>query len=324
VVRWPVRTLLPTPAVRRRLFDLIAAESPDVVVFGAAMPLALLGPPIRRRFGVPYVTFTHGLEVAAARLPGGPALLRQIGRDAALVTTVSRWTAEILRPCFGSATRVVQLPVGVDVERFNPDVSAADVRERHRLGSGPIISAVSRLVPRKGHDQVIRALPEIRHAFPAVRFLVVGAGPDEARLRALATRHGVNAHVVFAGAVTCDDLPAYFRAGDVFAMPCRHRWAGLDVEAFGSVYLQAAAAGRVTVAGHAGGVPEAVEHGQTGLVVDGTQVGEVAAALLNLLHDPDRAAAMGKRGAARARADFSWEVIAARLRGLLQEVLSRA
>jgi phosphatidylinositol alpha-1,6-mannosyltransferase len=219
---------------------------------------------------------------------------------------------------------VVQLPVGVDVERFRPDVSAAEVRERHYLGSGPIISAVSRLVPRKGHDQVIRALPEIRRAFPAVRFLVVGAGRDEARLRALATHHEVDAHVVFAGAVRCDDLPAYFRAGDVFAMPCRHRWAGLDVEAFGSVYLQAAAVGRATVAGRAGGVPEAVEHGQTGLVVDGTHVGEVAAAVLSLLRDPERAAAMGERGAARVRADFTWDLMAARLRGLLEDVLSRA
>ena len=323
VVRWPARTLLPTPAVRRGLFERVRDDPPDVVLFGAAMPLALLGPGLRRRFGVPFVTFTHGLEVTAARVPGSGLLLRHIGRHASLVTAVSGWSADALRPRFGPGARLALLPSGVESDRFHPEVGVDAVRDRHRLGAGPVITAVSRLVPRKGQDQVIRALPEIRKRFPAVRFLVVGQGPGLARLQALAGRHGVADHVVFTGAVRYGDLPAYFRAGEVFAVPCRHRWGGLEVEALGAVFLQAAAVGRPSVAGRVGGVPDAVVHGATGLLVDGTRADEVTAAIVALLSDPARAAELGARGAARVRESFTWEAITARLRGLLQEVVSR-
>jgi phosphatidyl-myo-inositol dimannoside synthase len=324
VVRWSGRILLPTPPVRRRVLDLARTLRPDIVLFGASMPLALLGPAVRRHLGVPYAACTHGLEIAAARLPGGRALLRRMFRDAAVVTAVSRWTADILRPFLVADTPLALLPAGIDVARFRPDVSAREVLQRHRLDDGgPIIGCVSRLVMRKGQDQVIRALPRVAREFPGVRFLVVGKGPDGDRLRALAARLRVSDRVVFAGAVDAADLPAYFRAGDVFAMPCRHRLLGLEVEALGAVFLQAAGVARPSVAGRVGGVPDAVEDGETGLLADGTSVEQVGDAILALLRDPERAKAMGTRGADRVHACFSWESMAGRLRSALSDAVAQ-
>jgi len=322
VVRWPARVLLPTPAVRRGLRDLAARFRADVVLFGAAMPLGLLGRSLLRHLDIPYVTCTHGLEIAATRVPGGRALLRRIFRRAAAVTAVSRWTANILKPLVPPGTPVELLPAGVDVVRFRPDVRADVVLARHGIDTGPVITCVSRLVARKGQDQVIRALSRISAEFPGARLLVVGRGPDEGRLRSLAREWGVAGRVVFAGAVSDDELPQYFRAGDVFAAPCRHRLLGLDVEALGAVYLQAAGVARPSVAGRVGGVADAVEDGETGLLVDGTNLGQVEDALLALLRNPDRARAMGDRGAARVHGDFAWEQITARLVGLLQRAVA--
>jgi phosphatidylinositol alpha-1,6-mannosyltransferase len=168
---------------------------------------------------------------------------------------------------------------------------------------------------------VIRALPWILREIPDARFLVVGTGPDLERLQSLAVRKKVADRVVFAGEVPSDVLPRYFRAGDVFAMPCRTRKLGLEVEAFGTVFIQASAVGRPTLAGDSGGAPEAVVHGETGLVVDGHEVDEVAEAVLELLGDPEKAAKLGTAGADRVHRDFTWDAVSARLRGLLIDAL---
>lgn len=324
VIRWPARVLLPLPSVRHAVLEHASRLRPDIVLFGAAMPLALLGAAVQKELGIPYGTFTHGLEIAAARLPGGRTMLARIFRDARFVTTVSRWTADLLRPMVGTRTSIALLPAGVDVSRFRPDVRSDDVLARHRIETGPVISCVSRLVARKGQDMVIRALPRIASEFGGVRFLVVGRGPDEARLRTLARREGVAERVVFTGAVSYMDLPAYFRAGHVFAMPCRHRRFGLDVEALGAVYLQAAGVGRPSLGGRVGGVADAIQHGATGVLVDPDRLAEIEEALLALLRDPARAERMGARAAARVHSEFSWELIVARLRRLLDDAVETA
>jgi phosphatidylinositol alpha-1,6-mannosyltransferase len=133
----------------------------------------------------------------------------------------------------------------------------------------------------------------------------------------------VTQYVVFAGEVPYADLPAYFRAGDVFAMPCRSRFGGLETEALGAVYLQASAVGRPCVGGRAGGAPEAVRHGKTGLVVDGTSVSEVAAAVRDLLRDRGRAQSMGAEGAAWVHRELTWDRLAARLHAMLADCVAR-
>ena len=314
VVRLPTTMLLPVPGVRRALHALVRARRPDVVLFGAAWPLGHLGPGLVRRLGVPYGAFAHGLELTGALVPG---VLRHIGRRASLVTAVSDWARRRLAPAFGWEGRMPLLPSGIDAAAFHPGVSDAAVRERHGLGDAPVVCCVSRLVRRKGQDVLIRALPALAQGVPRVRLLIVGDGPDAPRLRALTRRVGVADRVCFAGAVPYRELPAYVRAGDVFAMPCRSRLGGLDIEALGAVFLQGAAVGRPVVAGASGGAPEAVREGETGCVVDPTSPAAVATALGALLTDPARARAMGAAGAAWVHQAWTWDAMARRLQALL-------
>ena len=319
VIRLPTGMMLPSPGVRRRLHDVLRAQRPDLVLFGALWPLGHLGPGIVRRLGIPYGGFAHGLELTGARVPG---LLRHVGGGASLLTAVSDWARQRLAPAFGRPMAL--LPSGIDDAAFHPDVSDAAVRARYALGEAPVVCCVSRLVARKGQDTLLRAWPQVRDAVPAARLLIVGSGPYASTLRTLAARTGVSDAVVFTGAVPYAELPAHFRTGDVFAMPCRSRRAGLDIEALGAVFLQAAAVGRPTVVGDSGGAPEAVRHGETGLLVDPESPRAVADALVALLTDRPRAALMGQAGAAWVHRDWTWDAMAQRLRALVDAALRRA
>lgn len=320
VVREPTSTLLPTPTVLRHTLAVIERRRPDVVVFGAAFPLGLMGPTLRRRTGVPYVAWTHGLEVSAVRAPGGRRLLRAVGRDASAITFVSHWCRDLLQPGFGPGPRYELLPPAVD-PAFHPGVDGTAVRERYGFGDDPVVVCVSRMVERKGQDQLIAALPELRRRVPGSRLLLVGGGPHHEELVALARRFDVAEHVHFAGQVSDAELPAHYAAGDVFAMPCRERKGGLEVEAFGIVFIQAQAIGRPVVAGDIGGVPDALDPGRTGLLVDGSSVTAVTDALASLLGDPELATEMGEAGAAFVAEGFTWDRRTAELRALLADVV---
>jgi len=207
---------------------------------------------------------------------------------------------------------------GVDVEAYHPEVDGSQVRARYGLGDRPVIVCVSRLVPRKGQDVLIRALPTIRRRVPGAALLIVSGGPYREKLQALARAEGVESDVVFTGSVRWEELPAHYAAGDVFAMPCRTRGAGLDVEGLGIVYLEASATGLPVLAGDSGGAPDAVREGETGYVVGGSDVPAVAGRLAELLADPARARAMGAAGRAWVEKEWRWATKAARLTELLR------
>ncbi|MHA6783914.1 glycosyltransferase family 4 protein [Pseudonocardia saturnea] len=314
VHRHPTSVMLPGPAVARRAAELARFHGARTVWFGAAAPLALLGPGLRRRAGVErVVASTHGHEVGWSMLPGARHALRRIGADADAVTTISRHTRGRVAAAFGPSAALEHLPSGIDVDRFRPDPAArAALRRRYGLGDAPVVTCVSRLVPRKGQDTLIRALPSVRERVPGARLLLVGDGPDAPRLRGLAASLDDGA-VLFTGAVPGAELPAHHAVGDVFALPCRTRGGGLDIEGLGIVALEAAACGLPVVVGRSGGAPETVRDGGTGHVVDGRDPRAVADALAGLLADPAAAAAMGRAGRARMEADWSW---AARVRDL--------
>ena len=251
-------------------------------------------------------------------LPGARRALRQIGDHTDIVTFVSRYTRGRFASAFGPEAGLEHLPSGVDTDVFRPDPGArAELRSRYGLGARPTVLCLSRLVPRKGQDMLIRALPEIRRRIDGAVLVIVGGGPYEKRLRELAHRTGVDRHVVFTGTVPAAELAAHHTIADVFAMPCRTRGGGLDVEGLGIVYLEASATGVPVVAGRSGGAPETVRDGRTGFVVDGTSVTAVATAVSGVLADRDRAAAMGAAGREWVSTDWRWDVLGARLRGFL-------
>jgi phosphatidylinositol alpha-1,6-mannosyltransferase len=319
VHRHPTSLMLPVPDVARRAVELARAHGATTVWFGAAAPLALLGPGLRRRAGIQrVVASTHGHEVGWSMLPGARQALRRIGTDADAVTVVSRYTRARVAAAFGPDAALEHLPPGVDAEVFRPDPAArAALRRRYGLGDAPVVSCVSRLVARKGQDQLVRVLSRVRARVPGTRLLLVGDGPDAARLRRLAAEHGVAEHVVFSGAVPAAELPAHHAVGDAFALPCRTRGGGLDVEGLGIVLLEAAASGLPVVAGDSGGAPETVREDVTGHVVDGRDAGALADALVGLLADPERARRMGAAGREWMLRDWALPTLVARLRGLL-------
>ena len=321
VVREDTAMLLPTPAVARRAAELARAHDCDTVWFGAAAPLGLLADGLRRRTGIRRaVAQTHGHEAGWAALPGARALLRRVGDGVDVVTYLAEYFRRRLAPALGGRTDLVRLAPGVDLDAYHPSVDGSAVRDRYRLADRPVVVCVSRLVPRKGQDMLIRALPGVRRRVPDAALLVVGAGPDAERLRRLAASAGVEDRVVFTGEVPWAEVPAHFAAGDVFAMPCRTRKAGLDVEGLGMVYLEGSATGLPVVAGDSGGAPDAVRERETGFVVPGRDVAAIADRVATLLADRDLARRMGRAGRAWIEAEWGWDRLAARMGELLDPV----
>jgi phosphatidyl-myo-inositol dimannoside synthase len=317
VVRHPSSLMLPVPEVLRRARAVARAEGCTVAWFGAAAPLGLLAPGLRAAGVQRFVASTHGHEVGWAMLPGARAVLRRIAAGVDVVTYLGEYTRRRLAPVVGGRARMQPLPPGVDIEAFHPGRDGTAVRRRLRLADRPTVVCVSRLVPRKGQDVLIRTLPEIRRRVPGAALLVVGGGPDLPRLRRLVERHRLTGDVRFTGPVPWAELPEHYAAGHVFAMPCRTRRGGLDVEGLGLVYLEASATGLPVVAGSSGGAPDAVRPGETGYVVDGRCVDAVADRVSSLLADPASARAMGEKGRAWVEREWRWEVLAARLGQLL-------
>ncbi|GAB1645941.1 glycosyltransferase family 4 protein [Krasilnikovia sp. MM14-A1259] len=318
VVREDTGVLLPTPAVARRAAELARTHDCDTVWFGAAAPLGLLAAGLRRRAGVHRaVGVTHGHEIGWAALPGARHLLRRIADGTDVLTYLGEYQRVRLARALGGRTELHRLAPGVDVDAFHPDVDGSSVRARYGLADRPVIVCVSRLVPRKGQDTLIRALPAVRRRVPGAALLLGSGGPYRKTLERLAREHGVESDVVFTGSVPWAELPTLFAAGDVYAMPCRTRAAGLDVEGLGIVYLEASATGLPVVGGDSGGAPDAVRDGETGFVVGGRDLDVLVGRLVELLSDPARARAMGAAGRAWVEQEWRWERQADRMRALL-------
>ena len=307
---WPV--LLPTPGLVRRVRALAAEVGATLVVLDPALPLSLIGPEL----GLPYAVVVHGAEVSVpGRLPGARAALRRALAGASLVVACGQFVLDEVRRVAGEGVPAIIVPPGVDIERFRP-LDAEErtrVRRSRRLPTeGPLVAAVTRLVPRKGMDVLVAAAALLAPRLPGVTVAIAGTGRDRTRLDRLVT--GTDAPVHFVGRIDSEELPAFLGSADVFAMPCRNRWGGLEQEGFGIVFLEAAACAVPQVAGDSGGAAEAVVHGETGWVVRSPDdPGRVAHALEALLGDEELRLRLGRQARERAERDFEYRKLAARL-----------
>ncbi len=304
IERWPEPFMWPTPSLARRVRAMVRTHRADVVLFGQGLPLSLLGPGLAVE-GVPYVVMTHGVEVWMARVPSLRGLLRTALGSARAVTAVSRHTAEAVSRAVPTGVPLTLLPPAVDEHRFRPDADGGSVRDRLGLADRPMVLCVSRLVRRKGQDVLISGTDLLSKRVPGAVLVIAGDGPDRRQLEAQAAAAPTGS-VVFAGPVPDEDLPAHYAACDVFAMPCRSRWGGLEIEGFGIVFLEAAAAAKPSVAGRSGGAEEAVVDEQTGVLVEGGEPKAVTLALSRLFLEPARALAMGVAGRERVEREFTW------------------
>jgi phosphatidylinositol alpha-1,6-mannosyltransferase len=319
VVRHPTSLMLPLPAVSRRAAAVAREHGCDTVLFGAAAPLGLITPALRHAAGVRRaVALTHGHEAGWATLPGARAVLRRIGDEVDVMTYLGEYTRVRLARALsaGAASRMVRLAPGVDVTFFRRGAGGAAVRQRLGLAGRPVVACVSRMVPRKGQDTLIRAWPRVRAQVSGAALLLVGDGPYRPRLQRLAQRLGVAGDVLFTGPVPWPELPGFYDAANVFAMPCRTRRGGLDVEGLGLVYLEASATGLPVIGGDSGGAPDAILDGESGFVV--SDLPGLVCRITELLSDPAKARAMGEKGLAWVEREWREDLPAARLAAILK------
>jgi len=310
--------LPPTRRVRYRAKAQAERIDASIVVVDPAFPLGAIGPGLGR----PYAVVLHGAEVTVpGRLPGSSTLLRRAVDGADLVISASHYAEAEAARVVDKMPPVVYVPPGVDTARFVPLTSDERRAARRRLGfdpDAPLVVGVSRLVPRKGFDTLIDAAARLADTHPGIQVVIAGTGRDEARLRRQIGQSGSPARLL--GFVDDADLPALYGCADVFAMLCRERWAGLEQEGFGIVFVEAAAAGCPQIAGKSGGSDEAVAHGETGYVIDDPKnADEVAGAISRVLKDPQRSEAMRAASRSWAVENFSYDLLAERLRQALAQ-----
>ncbi|MCS5676620.1 MAG: glycosyltransferase family 4 protein [Actinomycetota bacterium] len=312
--------LLPTPTVVRRVRNLAERQEAELVVWDPALPVGHAA----RRVGRPYAVVLHGSEVTVpGRLPVARSILARVLRGASLVICAGNYPAAEAERAAGCTLPTLVVPPGVDTGRFRPLDEAERASVRRELGlpvEAPLVVSVSRLVPRKGMDTLIRSAARLGRTEPDLVVAIAGSGRDRRRLEGLVASTG--APVRLLGRVPEELLPGLYGAGDVFAMLCRSRWGGLEQEGFGIVFLEAAAAGVPQVAGESGGAAEAVAHEKTGLVMGRPDaVEQVAHTLGDLLGDGERRAEMGREARRRAEAEFSYDALARRLRAGIDDAV---
>ena len=303
------KILLPTPRVAFHLRNIVKSEGITTAAFGAAAPLGLLSASIKRAGVRRTVALTHGHEVWWAKVFPFNLLLRRIGSTVDVLTYLGEFTRNaISQGLTAQAQRaMIKIAPGIDIEHFLP-TDASALRKSLGLTEKEVIVSVGRLVHRKGQDRLIEAMPEILKTVSNAHLLLVGEGPHRDHLQKLIQNYRLEGSVTLIGRIDYKDLPLYICLGDIFAMPSRSRLMGLEVEGLGIVYLEASACGLPVLAGNSGGAPDAVVLNETGLVVDGTNIKEIADAAIELLTKVDMSKKMGTGGRQGIVENWRWEI----------------
>jgi phosphatidylinositol alpha-1,6-mannosyltransferase len=308
------------------LSRLCVQERIHIVHCGVILPDGMSGWLLKRTFGRPYVVYTYAKEIVE------PLPMKELEHDrrralveADRVVTISRYSRDLLIEQGVSPDRIAVIPPAVDDTRFRPTPHAGwRIRARYGLGKRPLLLTVARLLPRKGHDLVLRALPTVLEAIPDAVYMIVGDGPDQARLERLTHFLGVVGHVIFTGRLPDEDLPGCYNAADVMVMPNREEPVKGEVEGFGMVFLEANACGVPVIGGNSGGVPEAIAHGVSGYLVNPYDVTDLTWRILALLGNRTLARQMGASGRQWAQSKFSWERSARQVQTLNEEVAAQS
>jgi len=321
IVRANTQTLVPSKSTLSMAREIVVAENITRVLFGAAAPLGLLASPLRKLGVTNIVGMTQGHETGWAMTPGTRQALRKIGNNTDYLTYISEYThkkiAKALSP--DAAARMRRIVPGVNATEFSPDKLSSGNQLRTELGwtDRPVIVCVSRLMARKGQDELIRALPKIHQTAPNASLIIVGDGPYRKDLERLVKKLGLENFVHLTGKVSQTELSKWYAAGDIFAMPCRTRMGGWDVEGLGIVFLEGSATGLPVIVGDSGGAVDAVIDGETGYLVDGTNTAEIADRIAYLFANPDVAKKMGNAGRNWVTQEWTWDQNFKKLDGLL-------
>lgn len=320
VIRDKAKILLPTPRVNRAVARIVKQREIKVIALGAAAPLGWMSSTLRKAGAERIVALTHGHEVWWAKVFPFNLIMRRIGTTTDCLTYLGEFTRAAISKALTtkSAAAMQKIAPGIDIEHFKP-VDATALRQTLGLAEKKVIVSVGRLVHRKGQDFLIESMPQILKQVPDAHLLLVGQGPYREHLEKLVRKHSLQKAVSFIGRIQYTDLPGYICVGDIFAMPSRSRFAGLEVEGLGIVYLEASACGLPVIAGESGGAPDAVIEGVTGFVVDGTNTEQIAKKAIELLLDEKLRISMGSAGRAWIEKEWRWQIWA----GKFSELLAR-
>jgi len=318
VIRDRSKILLPTPQVIKVCQRIIIDRKINRVAFGAAAPLGVMARAMRRAGAQKIIALTHGHEVWWAKVMPFSLAIRFMSKEMDAITYLGSYTkGEISRALNkNDKAKLVQIAPGIDVDHFIP-TDSSQLRAEYGLTDKSVIISVGRLVHRKGQDKLIASLPAIKAVVPNVHLVLVGVGPYQKHLEKLALKLKVSNCVTFIGRINYAELPRYICLGDIFAMPSRSRFFGLEVEGLGIVYLEASACGLPVVGGKSGGAPDAVLAGETGFVVDGTNTLEISEACIELLNNPELSELMGAAGRVWIIENWRWDIWATKFAGLL-------
>jgi len=320
VIRDRAKILLPTPRITGEIVRLIKSEAIETVAFGAAAPLALMASRLRGAGVGRVIALTHGHEVWWSKVFPFTLAMRRIGSSVDVLTYLGEFTRTAIAGALApkSADAMVKIAPGIDTEHFAP-IDSASLRQSLGLGEKKVIVSVGRLVHRKGQDRLIESMRAIVQEVPTAHLLLIGEGPYRQHLQALVRKYALDDHISFIGRIQYADLPQYICVGEIFAMPSRSRFFGLEVEGLGIVYLEASACGLPVIAGASGGAPDAVIDGTTGVVVDGLDNAAIAVAAINLLNNPTQARLMGQAGRSWIVEKWNWQIWADAFKKLINE-----
>ncbi|MDG2352587.1 MAG: glycosyltransferase family 4 protein [Acidimicrobiales bacterium] len=305
-VRSANKVLLPTPNINRNVQKLRQDIEAELIVWDPAFPLALSA--VRSR--IPYALVLHGAELAIpGKMPVVKSLLANTLKKASLVICAGNYPAEEAERIAKQSLPIAIIPPGVDVERFCPATSLEKEKIRKDFGiprTSPVLLALTRLVPRKGIDVLIQAVKVLKKDYPELLLLIGGTGRDLKRLKDLAKDSEKS--IRFLGEISEEDLPELYRMSDIFCMPCRSRWGGLEQEGFGIVFLEAAASGVPQIAGKSGGSADAVSNNETGFIIDNPKdPRQLAQSIKTLLQNSEKLERMGLDARKRAENHFSYD-----------------
>ena len=320
VIRDRAKILLPTPRITGDIVRLIQAEAIETVAFGAAAPLALMASRLRGAGVGRIIALTHGHEVWWSKVFPFTLAMRRIGSSVDVLTYLGEFTRTAIAGALApkSAGAMVKIAPGIDTEHFAP-IDSSSLRESLGLSQKKVIVSVGRLVHRKGQDRLIESMRAIVQEVPTAHLLLIGEGPYREHLQALVKKYALDDHISFIGRIQYADLPQYICLGEIFAMPSRSRFFGLEVEGLGIVYLEASACGLPVIAGASGGAPDALIDGTTGVVVDGLDSAAIAVAAINLLNNPAQARLMGQAGRRWIVEKWRWQIWADAFKKLINE-----
>jgi phosphatidylinositol alpha-1,6-mannosyltransferase len=321
VIRDKARILLPTPGVAYCVRALIKDRGIKTAFFGAAAPLGLLAPVLRRAGIKRIIALTHGHEVWWSKVWPFTWAMKSIARNVDHLTYLGEFTRRAISRTINSSAQsaMVKIAPGIDTEHFAPSDSS-ELKSQLGITDKKVIVSVGRLVHRKGQDVLIEAMPQILSKIPKAHLLLIGEGPYRQYLEKRAKDLEIDSDITFIGRVMYSDLPKYICLGEVFVMPSRSRLAGLEVEGLGIVYLEASACGLPVIAGNSGGAPDAVIDGVTGVVVDGKDQHVIATSIVNLLEDQEKAREMGRNGREWVINQWRWEIWSEKFRALLKPI----